>query len=92
MFRFPIRDALWLTCVAALVIGTVVQHYRYNELHVQYNALSARHENTKWTLDNLVQLIEERDGQVMVSDDAVALYIVAKNWQSGPGWSSKSKR
>lgn len=86
-----LRDLFWLTLSSALIIGWVTRHYRCAMVQTEYDSLALKQATTKWALDSLVDLIEERDGQVLISDESVALYIVAKDWRSGPGWTSREK-
>jgi len=47
MFRFTIRDLLWLTVVVALAVGWLVDHQRQAksraDLWTQYNEMSREH-------------------------------------------------
>jgi hypothetical protein len=38
MFRFSIRDVLWLTVVVALLIGWLLDHHQLREAVVEVNA------------------------------------------------------
>jgi hypothetical protein len=89
MLRFTIRDLLQLTVIAALAIGWILDHRAMRRAR---DAIVANCDEQQWKLGALVQLIEDREGQVTLGDKAVSLYIVGKHWSEGPGWTSLERK
>ena len=92
MFRFTIREVVLLTAIIAMGAAWAVDHGsaqgKLNHLTAQLDRL----DDAEWKLNTLVKLIQQRDGQVEFGDNSVSLYIVAKHWSAGPGWSSLERK
>jgi hypothetical protein len=84
MFRFTIRDVLWLTVVVGLGVGWALDHRvqlserqslrRYNSLHKWYvNAMAVMIASEGYRLDNIgpgpYATIRTPEGNVLSSDD-----------------------
>jgi Tfp pilus assembly protein PilN len=63
VFRFTIRDVLWLTVVVALLVGWTLQTRRLAELNKEQEALRKRLENVKEIARDTAQLHIEEDEQ-----------------------------
>jgi hypothetical protein len=66
MFRFTIRDVLWLTVVVALAVGWWVEHRRYSDAHRRLDR-------------NNVQLAKV---ETALNQTVVAIYDLGFHWQS----------
>jgi hypothetical protein len=59
MFRFTIRDVLWLTVVVALALGWGIVQIKYFQLSQRVNTL-------QWKLDKLVKMVQSRGYSISV--------------------------
>ena len=67
MFRFTIRDVLWLTVVVALGCGWWLQW------HSQHDALHAERNKLKWQLKSTAYLLEQQNIKLDAGDTKVEI-------------------
>jgi hypothetical protein len=67
MFRFTIRDVLWLTVVVALIVGWGLSYRQWRsdreEMGMQRNALSIDNDNLRSSHAHMVYMYERDTGQ-----------------------------
>ena len=82
MFRFTIRDVLWLTVVVALGLGWWIEHRVAQQVR-----------DNDWNLKSLVNLIEERGYAVTIDGNGVYLQSEHDNlrgtWRHRDGGGSR---
>ena len=82
MFRFTIRDVLWLTVVVALAVGWVVDHYwqvdRYGDLVDKNANLEERLTVAKWLVTSTIRWRDEERADWSFS------WARRTGWERGP--------
>jgi hypothetical protein len=79
MFRFTIRDVLWLTVVVALAVGWWIDHRKTKKLEAQYVDLSQR-------ITSLVEQLEARVISTFIDPEGAGV-VISENQvihQAGP--------